>query len=891
MKDITICSRCGWRHIVLHKYCSMCGAVLSEINIKAPRFVLANHPFNILFRTNKDYQYDLEKITYSKENKLLSDFSNQNLRISKQIVPVNNLKMDTLGETSLQFHFKQETSHETIQVIKAESIHLSVGEYQNIPICKSSDHSDIIMSSYWGSLDFTFRFNDDLLNDLVDIELIDNEKVFQLSKLKLSDQNHYTFILENNDYQEFYNSLAKEKKKNRKVKMLMRYQQFLTYEIPLNIQMMNIPQIMINNEEILRNTYLFEGEDKKIQVVFKLKDTSKKSEIGEVKIITESQGIHVKQSNDYFDEKDLLTSNFQIDYQLLEEACIERFGSGKSLSMSFTLSFCVNDKQYFKNIKYSIEIRDPQNVKTIDVLALDFGTTNTCFAYFDSTNEQISEYLDYLADSSVESIESFKNNYKDNSQPEIPTFLSFAKFSQTLLNHKVKIHDYAFNALPAKTYAYMFKSLIPYMTSRAYYDESNNLRILNPLELTKIYLKKILDGFAKHKMLKPKEIVMSYPANFSIQTKLQIFNVIRELGYQMDDNASISEPEAIALHYIINNKIHYADKPLTIAVYDCGGGTTDIAIVKYSQNGDCVEIEILATWATDQFSGNYINWFLAKQLSDAHNYTDDFKENLQENFDNHKVKYFYNQFLYLEHLKRIITERFNKKVPVKKEMREQLISSLPDDFKNREETFRKMENETDKNLTVVNTMMQKLWEIKKVENFNPDYLILAGNSTKLPIFGYVAEKKFSEVNILSDGYRKISVSIGLHKFKRELGNADIDIKGLSLSNKSFYILKGLNQIDCIFPLWSDMSKENIYCYEKKRFKNDVKIYQIHDEFKSHTNINMDDLNEAFSVPIMHIENKVYEKLYLRYIQFKMSYRWEIELENGEIYETDYHEIY
>jgi len=626
-------------------------------------------------------------------------------------------------------------------------------------------------------------------------------------------------------------------------------------------------------------------------VVFKLKDTSKKSEIGEVKIITESQGIHVKQSNDYFDEKDMLTCNFQINYQLLEEACIERFGSGKSLSLSFTLSFSVNDKQYFKNIRYSIEIRDPQDVKTIDVLALDFGTTNTCFAYYDGSKEQISEYLDYLADSVGDSTESFKNIYKDNAQPEIPTFLSFAKFLQTLLNHKVKIHDYAFNALPAKTYAYMFKSLIPYMTNRAYYDESNNLRILNPLELTKIYLKKILDGLTKHKMLKPKEIVMSYPANFSIQTKLQIFNVIRELGYQLDDNASISEPEAIALHYIINNHIQYSDKPLTIAVYDCGGGTTDIAIVKYSMIGDYVEIEILATWATDLFSGNYINWFLAKQLTDAHNYTDDFKENLQENFDNHKVKYFYNQFLYLEHLKRTITDRFNKKVAIKKDLREQLINSLPDDFKNKEDTFRKIENETDKNLTVVNTMMQKLWEIKKVEDFNPDYLILAGNSTKLPLFAYVAEKKFSDTPILNDNLQKTAVAKGLLRFKREFGNADIEIKGLSLSNKSFYILKGLNQIDCIFPLWRDMNKENIYCYEKKRFRNDVKIYQIHDEFKSQTNISMDDLNEAFSVPIIHIENKVYEKLYLKYIQFKISFRWEIELENGEIYETDYHEIY
>ncbi len=78
----------------------------------------------------------------------------------------------------------------------------------------------------------------------------------------------------------------------------------------------------------------------------------------------------------------------------------------------------------------------------------------------------------------------------------------------------------------------------------------------------------------------PGVVVLTHPANWG-EYKLDL---LREAGRiaGVEDVALLSEPEAAALHYVHLGRVHSGD---AVAVYDFGGGTFDVAVVRCAESG------------------------------------------------------------------------------------------------------------------------------------------------------------------------------------------------------------------------------------------------------------------------------------------------------------------
>ncbi|MEX1007764.1 MAG: Hsp70 family protein, partial [Acidimicrobiia bacterium] len=96
----------------------------------------------------------------------------------------------------------------------------------------------------------------------------------------------------------------------------------------------------------------------------------------------------------------------------------------------------------------------------------------------------------------------------------------------------------------------------------------------------------VLDAATAHSGAPPAVVVLTHPANWG-EYKLDL---LREAGRVAgrDDVALRSEPEAAALHYVHLGRVHTGE---AVAVYDFGGGTFDVAVVRCGESG----CEVLGT--------------------------------------------------------------------------------------------------------------------------------------------------------------------------------------------------------------------------------------------------------------------------------------------------------
>jgi molecular chaperone DnaK len=108
---------------------------------------------------------------------------------------------------------------------------------------------------------------------------------------------------------------------------------------------------------------------------------------------------------------------------------------------------------------------------------------------------------------------------------------------------------------------------------------------LTPTQLSAIVLKKILNDTVAQ-IGEVAEAVVTIPANFANEAREATLEAAREAGLNI--KYIINEPTAAALYYAFKNSGTLFG---TYAVYDLGGGTFDISIVKVDGN----DVEILAS--------------------------------------------------------------------------------------------------------------------------------------------------------------------------------------------------------------------------------------------------------------------------------------------------------
>ena len=139
------------------------------------------------------------------------------------------------------------------------------------------------------------------------------------------------------------------------------------------------------------------------------------------------------------------------------------------------------------------------------------------------------------------------------------------------------------------------------------------------IEKVGLYIRFLLESFQENTGYLPTEAVFTYPAVFNRQKEaLRKAIAWATQGMDIKPILDISEPEAIALDYALDIATKQdPGRDIVYGVFDCGGGTTDISIVRLTpQNDGRPEIEILASDGDDLLGGDLLSFKIAQYLYD-----------------------------------------------------------------------------------------------------------------------------------------------------------------------------------------------------------------------------------------------------------------------------------
>lgn len=94
-------------------------------------------------------------------------------------------------------------------------------------------------------------------------------------------------------------------------------------------------------------------------------------------------------------------------------------------------------------------------------------------------------------------------------------------------------------------------------------------------------LRWILDHTVERRGQPPSRVTLTHPASWTSDFKVRLLREAAE-NAQLPDFLTISEPVAAALNYAANNPVELSD---SICVYDLGGGTFDVCLLKRTPDG------------------------------------------------------------------------------------------------------------------------------------------------------------------------------------------------------------------------------------------------------------------------------------------------------------------
>ena len=459
---------------------------------------------------------------------------------------------------------------------------------------------------------------------------------------------------------------------------------------------------------------------------------------------------------------------------------------------------------------------------------------------------------------------------------------------------------------------------------------------LTPVDQVAIYLRFMVEHFIGEFGYLPKEGVLTYPAVFNRQK--QALQDAAEKALQDRDiklRLAISEPEAIAVYYVWkqdNLEDDMAEE--IIGVFDCGGGTTDMSIVRYTMDNDEAQVEILGSDGDNRLGGNLLTFRLAEyfyeqlvpeQYRSRYPFAKDLRDGLRT--QDTSVK---RNFLHLYQLaERIKTnsksyELFDQCFPqhryeelIQTQTRDKgLLDLLASDEKlnwprielvGREEgdVFQVTEGlkrsindealseelssmdyqairsvlsrELERGFKKLDMMQKELFEREIISEFRLDHLILAGNSSKLPIVKEVAQemiqaKKFSD-SAISDSNNGLKASVASGAAIYSMSESDdfrLQVFGINKLNYPIGSYNPMRGFRPIFDRWISLNKGEVHPYTSKVFSKDrlsqISLYEFFDwNYKNRRA----DRHKVADIP-MPTENRSFKQA--AYWQYKLELR-------------------
>lgn len=123
-------------------------------------------------------------------------------------------------------------------------------------------------------------------------------------------------------------------------------------------------------------------------------------------------------------------------------------------------------------------------------------------------------------------------------------------------------------------------------------------------------------GRAQHSGENPTTVTLTHPESWSVHNVDMLLSAAATVGLSKDTIRTISEPRAAAIHYAAQQHIPAGSH---VAVFDFGGGTLDIAVLRAEQNGD---FSVVAAKGDNTLGGRTIDNVLYRWVLDQVEHND-----------------------------------------------------------------------------------------------------------------------------------------------------------------------------------------------------------------------------------------------------------------------------
>lgn len=342
------------------------------------------------------------------------------------------------------------------------------------------------------------------------------------------------------------------------------------------------------------------------------------------------------------------------------------------------------------------------------VYGIDLGTTYSCIAYVDDTGR--ATVIDNM-----------------DGESTTPSVVNFASPTDVVVGQVAKE-----NAViePDKTVA-LVKTLMGKSDFAIHYDGKDR----TPEEVSAYILKKLVGDAEKMLGEEVKDVVITCPAYFGTAERTATKNAGAIAGLNVLE--IISEPTAAALFYGCTK----TQEDKTILVYDLGGGTFDVTIMRITPE----EITVVCSDGKHQLGGK--DWdekvmeYLATEFCAQTGYDGDFDENAQQGLR-----------LKAEKAKQQLTARpevpvmldvagFVARINLPREMFDSLTKTLLD------ETIGKTEEAV---------------KVAATKGFTIDEILLVGGSTRMPQVAKALEEKFKLAPKILDPDEAVAKGAAIH---------------------------------------------------------------------------------------------------------------------------------
>lgn len=225
------------------------------------------------------------------------------------------------------------------------------------------------------------------------------------------------------------------------------------------------------------------------------------------------------------------------------------------------------EKQY--NTFVEVHVRE---MATFDgVLAIDFGTTNSCCAYLDRRGRQelIFGYSDGDAKATtVSSAILYKNLLQDGNK-----------------DYEIGNNAYEYSFLGGIYSRCTVKQVKRWLGREKSYeirfsDDTEKTASYSPREIATDVFRRILKTAEERLKKRVKACTVSHPARFSVRQIDDLKAAVVACGIEESEISLVPEPVAAALDYIRGEVVREKYPEYHLMVFDFGGGTTDVTLMK-----------------------------------------------------------------------------------------------------------------------------------------------------------------------------------------------------------------------------------------------------------------------------------------------------------------------